>query len=342
MRIFEIAEYKTELKELLASVDLGFLRGKTLLISGASGLVMSYLIDALLCNKELNVRIHAITSSGGAKARFPSDPRLSFVVGDVRDAKTFEGCEGYDYVIHAASITDPKGYATKPIDTMLINIEGTKNLLDIAERCGARFLLISSCEVYGESDIEPIPENYCGKLDSMDVRSCYNESKRACETLCVSYAKQKGADVVVARLSRIFGPTMSLKDTKALSQFLLCAANHAAVVMKSNGKQRYSYTYVADAVSGILCLLKKGICCQAYNVCNSEALSLKEVAEIVAKEGGVDLRMDLSHDPLSQGGYTRTVNAIQSSSKLKTLGWATAYTLEQGIRSTLAVLRKLL
>ncbi len=340
MHILDIPEYKTQIGEAARSTDISFLKGKSLLISGASGMVMSYFIDTLLFDPKFDVHICAVTSSGSAKARFREDSRIDYLQGDVCNPQAFKDLGGFDYVIHAASITDPKGYAARPIETMLINIEGTKNLLDVAFRCGARFLLVSSCEVYGEADIEPIPEDYCGKLNPMDVRSCYNESKRASETLCVSYAKQKGVEVVIARLSRIFGPTMSLTDTKALSQFLMNGVKKKPIILKSEGKQRYSYTYAGDAVTGILCLLKKGENCQAYNVCNPEALSLKEVAGLVAKEAGVDLRIDLGQDPLNKAGYTRTINAIQDPAKIMALGWVARYSLTAGIRQTLLVLEK--
>ena len=285
--IYASSTYRQEIINFANEHDFAFLENKTLLISGASGMLMSYWIDALLSRPSFAVQIIALTSSGSVTNRFPADSRLRSIKGDLSKPLSSNLIPKVDYIIHAASITDPKGYKERPIETMLINIEGTKSLLDIAGRDNAKFLLVSSCEIYGEADVEPIPETYCGKLNSMDVRSCYNESKRASETLAVSYAVEKKVSVYVARLSRSYGPTMSAKDTKAMSQFIQNAVHGAPVLLKSLGDQRYSFTYVADGVSAILAILEKGKPGEAYNICGDEVLSLKEIAELVASIGGV-------------------------------------------------------
>ncbi len=340
--ILDLPDYLAEIKKNAKCWDFGFLHGKSLLVSGASGMVMSYLIDVLLSDESFDIHIDVVTSSGNAQKRFRRDSRIAYLVGDVCDQSLFAERNGYDYVIHAASITDPKGYSTKPIDTMLINFEGSRNLLDVATRNHARFLLLSSCEIYGEADVEPIPESYCGKLDPMDVRSCYNESKRASETLAVAYGAQKGTDVVVARLSRIFGPTMSLADTKAMSQFLFNGVRRSPVVLKSAGLQRYSFTYVADAASAILTLLKNGCSSQAYNVCNKEALPLKEIAKLVADSAGVELNICLDGDRYLQSGYSRAMHTIQDPNQLYKLGWEPEFSIKEGIRRTLNLIKQLL
>lgn len=342
MRIYENQEYLSEISSFSKRIDLSFLKGKTLFIAGACGLVMSYLIDTILTEENQDTRIIALVYSDADRMRFQNkDSRLSFVYGDVKDPKTFSNInEHIDFVINGASIVDPKGYKEKPIDTMLINFLGTKNLLDLCVKNNASFLLTSSCEIYGEADVDLIPESYCGKLDTMEVRSGYNESKRACETLCVSYSAEKGIKTYVARLSRTFGPTQSPKDTKALSQFIKNGILKQNIILKSSGEQLFSYTYVQDIVSGILIILKNGESMNAYNVCNREILRLRDVAEIVSDISGTEVVFDLSGDSLTSG-YSKASLAIQDPSKLEKLGWKANVSIRDGLAITIQVLRDL-
>ena len=195
--VYENEQYLKEIEEFASKQNLSFLDNKTILIAGAGGLVMSYFVDVVLSNPKQNTKIIAIAYNDMDKKRFKADEkRISYLMGDVKDPEIYKNltCK-VDYILNGASIVDPKGYKERPIDTMLINLLGTKNLLDVAVKNNATFLLTSSCEVYGEADVDLMAEDYCGKLDPMDVRSCYNESKRACETLCVSYSVEKGIRV---------------------------------------------------------------------------------------------------------------------------------------------------
>ncbi len=341
--LYDIEEYLYEIKIVSKSIEKDFLKGKSILISGASGLIGSYLIDVLLIDPSLDVTIYALTLSleHGQKrfSKFANDPRLKFIVGNV--VEPMEVPEPIDYVIHGASYTDPKGYAEHPIDTMLVNFLGVKSMLDVAVKKHAKkFMFMSSCEIYGEADLDEIPEDYTGHLDTMDVRSCYNESKRASETLCVCYAKEKGLDVVIPRFSRCFGPTMKLTDTKALSQFLFNGLKHNDIVLKSEGTQKYSYLYVADAVRSILFLLQHGENMQAYNVASPEVLFLKDMANSVASICRTRVVFDLSKD--KGMSYSKTSRAIQSTKKIEALGFKTTFAIEDGLKQTIAILKKTL
>ena len=343
MHIYENKRYIKEISDFAESLDLSYFNHKTILIAGACGLVMSYLIDTLLADTLLNVNIIALIYSDADKTRFfGNDKRMKYIQGDVKNPHTFDGLDcPIDIVINGASIVDPKGYKEKPIDTMLINIYGTKNLLDVASKHNSTFLLTSSCEIYGEADVEMISENYCGKLDTMDVRSCYNESKRACETLSVSYAVEKGVRSLIARLSRTFGPTQSPKDTKALSQFMKNAALDEDIVLKSSGTQLFSYTYVQDVVSGLLQILEKGETCNAYNVCNRERLKLKDIASICSSYNNKKVVFDLKDDEYAKTGYSKASLAVQDPTKLEKLGWSAKVKIEDGIFNTIQILKEL-
>ena len=341
--VYENELYLKEISDFAKSQDFSFLDGKTILIAGAGGLVMSYFIDAVLANPKQNTKIIAIAYNDNDKRRFKADEsRISYLMGDVKDPTIYEKLSTrVDYILNGASIVDPKGYKERPIDTMLINLLGTKNLLDIAVKNNATFLLTSSCEVYGEADVNLIKEDYCGKLDPMEVRSCYNESKRACETLCVSYSVEKGIRTLIARLSRTFGPTQSPKDTKALSQFMKNACLGEDIVLKSKGEQLFSYTYIQDIVSGIITILQKGESMNAYNVNNRETLRLKDVAKICASYNHKEVVFDINDDGLGSAGYSKASLALQDPSKLESLGWKANVPLEKGILHTIEILKDL-
>lgn len=343
MYIFENKKYLNEIEAFNKGLDLSYFNGKTILVAGACGLVMSYFIDTLLFDKKRNVKVVCLIYSEADELRFnKTDKRLMFIRGDVRNPDVFKSLdEKIDIVMNGASIVDPKGYKERPIDTMLINLLGTKNLLDVSVRNNATFLLTSSCEIYGEADVDLINEDYCGKLDPMEVRSCYNESKRACETLSVSYGVEKGIRVLVARLSRTFGPTQSPKDTKALSQFMKNACLNQDIVLKSKGEQLFSYTYVQDIVRGLFIILEKGANMNAYNVCNRETLRLKDVAKICASYNDKKVVFELSDDGLNASGYSKASLSIQNPSKLERLGFSALVSIKDGIFNTISILKDL-
>ena len=323
------------------------LQGATIVISGASGLIGSFLIDVLLLGRpELNVHIVALVrNEKRAKERFApylKNGSIEIISADI-NADISDIVKGdVDYVIHAASNTHPRAYATEPILTLLTNVVGTEHMLRFGmEHNMKRFLFISSVEIYGENrgDVEKFAEDYCGYLDCNTLRAGYPEGKRAGEALCQAYIKEKGADVVIPRLPRVFGPSMLKTDTKALSQFLNKAVAGENIVLKSEGKQQYSYVYVADAVSGLLYSLLQGGTGEAYNVSAAELdISLAKLAETVADYVGKEVVFDLP-DAVERAGYSKATKAMLDSSKLKRLGWEAQFDLHTGIANTIDILR---
>lgn len=157
--------------------------------------------------------------------------------------------------------TDYMLYATDPIGTITTNLIGAQNMLEFsAQHNAVRFLLASSNEMYGENrgDVEFYDEDYCGYINCNTLRAGYPESKRCSEALCQAYKQQKGLDVVIARLTRSYGPTMNMSDTKAVSQFIKRGVAGEDIILKSEGTQYFSYTYMSDAVSGLLWVLLTG------------------------------------------------------------------------------------
>lgn len=340
--LYESKLYIDEIAEVSKTLNKDFIQGKSLLISGATGMICSYLIDALLVDNNYQGTIFALTTSiENATKRFiqwRDDTRLAFIQHDIKNPLVFD--RHVDFVIHGASYTDPKGYAEHPIDTMLINFNGVKHLLDVAVQNKVRFLFMSTCEIYGEANVDLIDENYSGYINPLDVRSCYNEGKRASETLCVAYAQEHSLEVVIPRFSRVFGPTMRMSDTKAVSQFIKNVLKGEDVMLKSHGRQRYSYCYVADAARALLFLLEKGKTKEAFNVANHENLSLKDIASLVASAENKQVFLNVE-DELSGRGYSKTTQSTQNISKLISYGFENRYSIYRGIKSTIDILKSL-
>ena len=293
MNVFENSLYKEDIDYVVA-LDLPWekLKNKSIMISGATGLIGSMLIDVMMKkNSEgLNCTVYALgRSKSRMQARFAycfMDTHFRFVEYDVNKKLVLSDIGTIDYVLHLASNTHPLQYATDPIGTITTNIIGVQNLLDFAvDHNTTRFAFASSNEIYGENrgDTEKFDEHYCGYIDCNTMRAGYPESKRCSEALCQAYKAQRNLDIVIPRLTRSYGPTLLESDTKALSQFLHSGVAGEDIVLKSAGTQYYSYLYVADSVAGLLTVLLQGENGEAYNIADDASdIMLKDLAAIIA------------------------------------------------------------
>lgn len=325
---------------MISSDLIGKLACKSILITGASGLVGSTLSDLLLeINQTFNAKIQVWTlgrSQKNLQKRFSSctDTGLHIVEGDVSSCVL--GNLSFDYIVHAASPSHPLAYSQTPVDVMRANLQGTMNMLELARHCGARLLFISSGEIYGTSD-DPnscFKENEYGYIEISNPRSCYPESKRAAETLCASYAMQYGVDTVVARLCHVYGPAITDSNSRMDAQFLRKVLKHEDIVMKSHGTQVRSFCYVQDAVIGLLYILLKGGFGEAYNVANRNSVAtIRRYAEILADLGGVTIRNEFPPEEEALG-YSQVSRAVLDGGKLEALGWKPQYDLESGLKAT--------
>ncbi|MCD7835218.1 MAG: NAD-dependent epimerase/dehydratase family protein [Lachnospiraceae bacterium] len=352
MRVYENQLYREDI-EYVSNLDLTWdlMKDSSILISGASGLVGSCLIDVIMHKNaaaSLNCTVYALgRNEAKAKERFQycwEDDNFFFISHDINAPLEIAGLDEIGYVLHMASNTHPVAYATDPIGTVTTNIIGTNNMLEFAVNHNARrFAFASSNEIYGENrgDVEFFDEHYCGYIDSNTMRAGYPESKRCGEALCQAYIKQKGIDVVIPRLTRSYGPTMLMSDTKAISQFIRKGVAGEDIVLKSAGTQYYSYTYVADAVAGLLTVLLKGECGSAYNIADESGdIMLKDLAEIIAQYSGKKVVFELPDD-VEKSGYSTATKARLDGSKLKRLGWETKYAISEGLFRTISILREL-
>lgn len=323
------------------------LSGKNLLLAGASGLIGTVIVDVLMKKNRadnLNVKIYAAGRNDKIAAeRFSDyfgDKNFEFVKLDVN--APIEKNFPVDFIIHAASNTHPLLYSTKPVETMTTNIIGTQNLLEFGRRKKiSRFVFVSSVEIYGKAlNAEDIfDENYCGYIDCNTLRAGYPEAKRAGESLCQAYISQHNLDVVIPRLSRIYGATMRLDDSKAMSEFIMNGVRGENIVLKSQGLPKFSYCCATDAVRGIFYCLLNGKCGEAYNVADSsEILSLREIAEYISSLAGKKVVFELPNE-LQAKGFSKAVNAIMSNDKLKALGWSPKDDTRSGVKKTVEILK---
>ncbi len=317
--------------------------GKTIMISGATGMVGKCMVDVLMRYNETvmqsgdGIRVIALSrNEERANERFAdywNKERFTYMSCDVNEA--IPECGVVDYIVHAASNTHPLQYSQDSIGTITSNIIGTKNLLDYAVTHDAKqFCFVSSVEVYGENrcDVEKFDEKYLGYIDCNTLRAGYPESKRLGETLCNAYKQTYGLDFVIPRLSRCYGPTMLASDTKAISQFIKKAAAGEDIVLKSEGNQKYSYSFVTDAVAGILYVMLLGQSGEAYNIADeSSDITLKDLAGNLAEIAGTKVIFELP-DETEKRGYSTATKAMLDASKLQALGWKAQVHMTEGLR----------
>lgn len=352
MNLYQNEKYIEDVKAV-GSLDLPWekLRERSIMLSGATGLLGSFLIDVILeknVEDELNCTVYALgRNEQKAKERFSKfadDSHLVFIPYDVKQPFVRDDLGKVDFVLHLASNTHPMQYSTDPIGTITTNIIGVQNMLDFAvEHKATRFAFASSNEIYGENrgDVEFFDEKYCGYINSNTMRAGYPESKRCGEALCQAYKAQKGLDVVILRFTRSYGPTMLMSDTKAISQFIKKGIAGEDIVLKSAGTQYYSYQYVADSVSGLLTILLEGVNGEAYNIAEEHSdIMLKDLAAVIAGMNGKEVVFEIP-DAVEAAGYSTATKARLDGHKLEKLGWKPKYDIKSGMERTISILKEM-
>ena len=323
------------------------LENKKILITGASGMIGTVLVDVLMeHNRTYDSKIHVFAmgrSEQRARERFKNymeDLNFSFIQGDINNSLQLD--TKMDYLFHCASNTHPRSYAEDPIGTIMTNVAGTENVLKMAVYSKAeRVVFLSSVEIYGENrgDVERFSEEYCGYIDCNTLRAGYPEGKRTGEALCQAYRQKYGLDVVIPRVCRVFGPTMLQSDSKALAQFIKKAVNREDIVLKSEGNQYFSYCYVTDVVSALLYILFYGKDGEAYNIADEKYdIRLKELAGILADYAGRKVVFELP-DEIERKGYSKASDARLDAKKLNQLGWKSKNEMKEQLEKTIEIIR---
>lgn len=319
--------------------------GKNLLITGANGFLPAYMVETLLYLNENQfeekTNVYALVRDEKKALerfyRYKNFKELNFIVQDV--CKPLHINEKLHFIIHAASQASPKFYLKDPVGTLCTNVIGTYNLLKLAKKNKVEsFLFFSSGEVYGEvnKDKIPIEEDSYGYLDPTDVRSCYGESKRMGETMCVSWFKQYGIPTKIIRPFHTYGPGMKLNDGRVFADFVANILKREDILMKSDGKSTRSFCYLADAVSAYFNILINGENAEPYNVGNdSGEISILNLAETLVKLFP-DYNLKVIRKKRKDANYleSKIKRSSPDISKIRSIGWKPHYSVEKGFKRT--------
>ena len=309
-----------DIKEIIKNKDFfTFLNEKTILVTGATGMIGSMLIKSIFAaNSEYKLNIKVIGYVRDLK-------KAEFVFGKLYNCAEFVTDMNVkcDYIIHTISPTASKFFINYPVETIKSSVLSTIDALEVAKYNNATMVYLSSMEQYGipYNEAEKMTEDKIGIINHLDVRSSYSESKRLCECLCISYSSEYSVNVKIVRLAQTFGAGESLSDNRMPMQFAKAVVEGRDIVLHTKGKAISNFVYLTDAVVGILMVLEHGISGEAYNVCNDkETQSVVEIAELVATQvanGEIKVKIEKKSDM----GYAPDTTMYLDSNKIMKLGW---------------------
>ena len=314
-------------------------KGTRTLITGASGMLGGYMLNVLISLREkhgFDMELYGLVRNPD---KLPGEVRDKIHVIRQSVVDPIPDDLEPDHVIHTASPASPLIMREDPVGTIAANTIGTYNTLEAARK-GSRkgYLFISSREIYGQpyDDQRVFTEDTYGFVDPLDPRSCYPEGTKAAETMCVSFKKQYGINVKIARLAHTFGPGMSVDDGRVQADFLRNVINNENIVLKSDGSAIRTYTYVADAVSALFRILLDSDDV-VYNISSEDStVSIRELAQTLVDiypERDLELEFHIPEDSGNSGCAPFTLG-ILGSDKLKALGWTPIYSLKEGLKRT--------
>lgn len=315
----------------------------TFLVTGATGLIGSILVKTLLRfsqKNNSNIKVYACCRKKEKFQKVFEDyftDNLIPIFCDITELNI--SSISIDYIVHGASITDSKTFVQKPVETINIAFDGTRNLLSQCVNKKIKgFVYLSSLEVYGSFNnekIKSVTENDYGFIDTMKVRSSYSESKRLVETLCVSYASEFNVPVKVARLCQTFGAGVEYNDNRVFAQFARSIIENKDIILKTKGQTVRNYCYTTDSVSGILTVLQKGKVGEAYNIANpSTTISIVDLANLFCSvypecNSKVVFQIDENSEKL---GFNPVVKIQLNTQKLENLNWKAEVNLENMLK----------
>ncbi len=304
-------------------------------ISGAAGFIGSHFCDRLLTEGfDVTALDSLLTGSERNIAHLRGNPHFHFILHDVTRKLPVE--DHVDYVLHLASPASPKDYLEFPIETMDVGSLGTRQMLELAQRSNAKFLLTSTSESYGDPTVHPQVETYWGNVNPVGPRSCYDESKRFAEALTMAYHRARGVRTSIARIFNTFGPRMKLNDGRVVPAFLDQALRGQPITIFGDGSQTRSFCYVSDLVDGLYrLLLSKEV--MPVNVGNPREMTIAQFAEVIAEMTGS--KAGIVYHPLPEDDPKQRRPDISKAKRL--LGWSPVVTLEEGLKHTVEYFQQL-
>lgn len=321
--------------------------GKSIFITGATGLIGSAIADIILRYNEwhkANIRVYlAGRTKNKVINRFSKYISANFCAHIEYDATHKNQLpDSIDYIIHAASNAHPDVIQRYPVETMQGNFCGLAELLQYSAKYSVQnVVFVSSSEIYGQKgNNSPYKEDEYGYIDILSPRSSYPISKRAAETLCASYIEEKNIAVSIVRPGHIYGPTASRADNRVSSAFAYSAADGKDIIMKSEGLQIRSYCYMLDCASAILYVLLKGRSGVAYNIANrGSIMSIRELAEELARIGNTSVKVELPSGKEMQA-FNPMINSSLNSDRLYDMGWRGVFDTKVGLEHTVKIIRE--
>ncbi len=338
-----------DIHTIIDGLDFGSFKNSTILITGANGMIASYMIYTLMMlNDRFNYGIRIVglvRNVEKAKKHFKNlstRKDLAFIVSDITKPLDIKG--NIDYIIHAASQASPAQFVSDPVGTLKVNTMGTIHLLELAVEKKCRgFLYTSTREIYGENnDKEKVSENDYGYLDPLQVRSCYPEGKRVSETLCMSYEKQFGLPCKIVRIGHTYGYGMDLYDGRVIADLTKCAVLGEHIVLKSQGTKQMAITYIPDTVKAIFQVFLKGTD-NVYNISNEDAVvSIKQIAQhLVESVPEKNLKIIFDIPPQNENtGYSNQNFGILDCTKLRELDFSFTFAPKEGLKRTVLALEE--
>lgn len=317
--------FEEDIKNIINYFDMSVFDGKTILVTGATGLIGKLCVKSLL-NSGYNTQVIALVrDEEKAKNIFGESKRLTYLVQDIN--QRINTTRRVDYIIHAASTTSSKDFVEKPVETIYTAINGSRNVLEFAKNKRLEGMVyLSSLEIYGVNEKENIKERDYGYIDILNPRSSYSESKKMVETMCISYGTEYGVPVKIARLAQTFGAGVSISDNRVFAQFAKAIINKENIILHTKGETKRNYCYTTDAVRGIFTILTKGENNNAYNVANENSYcSISEMAYLLENEY---TKVEYKIDEVNRG-YNPTVKIALNTEKLNALGWEAKVNLKE-------------
>jgi UDP-glucuronate decarboxylase len=311
-------------------------KGNLVLVAGGAGFLGSHLCDALLARGDHVIALDSLLTGRKQNVRhLEREPRFELIEADVIDAlpaRLKAGKVKLDRVFNLACAASPPHYQANPEHTLLTSVMGTHNLLTLAERTGARFLLASTSEIYGDPEVHPQKETYWGNVNPTGPRACYDEGKRSAETLSFDFERANRVEVRVARIFNTYGPRMRADDGRVVSNVICQALSGDAITVHGDGSQTRSFCYVSDLVDGLMRLMNHdGPMPGPVNLGNPNEMTVSElVSRVLAL---TESRSPVVRKPLPVDDPRRRRPDIARATNL--LGWVPKTTLETGLRATI-------